>query len=187
MRNLSERASSCTKETALLIGSLQEDTTSAAKSLAECGVDLETPLRRIREAGEVARKLLDLRRRCEESAISLLTFRREGSAGLMRDVGAKRRHLAESAAEILRVDREVIHTAARDDAGDERALGGPMADGRGARKPPRALERGDPGDSPEARAGAVSSASARGRLLSIRESDAASGRRSRRGDGGAIK
>jgi methyl-accepting chemotaxis protein len=108
MRNLSERASSCTKETALLIGSLQEDTTSAAKSLAECGVDLETLSSGIREAGEAARKLLDLRRRCEESAISLLTFAEKEALG-MRDVGAKRRYLAESAGELLRVDREVIH------------------------------------------------------------------------------
>lgn len=108
MRNLSERASSCTKETELLIGSLQEDTTSAAKSLAECGVDLETLTAGIREAGEAARALLDLRRRCEESAISLLTFAEKEALG-MRDVAAKKRHLAESAAEILRFDREVIH------------------------------------------------------------------------------
>jgi hypothetical protein len=108
MRNLSERASSCTKETALLIGSLQNDTASASKSLSECGVDLDTLSGGIREAGEAARTLLDLRRRCEESAISLLTFAEKEALG-MRDVASKKRYLAESAAEIQRVDREVIH------------------------------------------------------------------------------
>jgi methyl-accepting chemotaxis protein len=108
MRNLSERASSCTKETALLIGSLQNDTASASKSLSECGVDLDTLSGGIREAGEAARTLLELRRRCEESAISLLTFA-EREALSMRDVASKKRYLAESAAEIQRVDREVIH------------------------------------------------------------------------------
>ena len=153
MRNLSERASSCTKETALLIGSLQQDTTSAAKSLAECGVDLETLSAGIRESGEAARTLLDLRRRCEESSISLLTFAEKESLG-MRDVASKKRHLGESAAEILRVDREVIHPLR--DTLQETSVppGSAMADGRSAREPSRALERRGPCDSTEARTGA---------------------------------
>jgi methyl-accepting chemotaxis protein len=107
MRNLSERASSCTKETELLIHSLQEDTGQAGRSLVECGENIETLSAGIREAQGAARALLDLRRRYEESALSLLSFAEKDTME-MRQVALKKKHLADSANELLRLEREVI-------------------------------------------------------------------------------
>lgn len=107
MRNLSERASSCTKETDLLVKSLQDDMTSAERSLSECGVELDSLDRAIGEATGAARSLVDLRRRWEDGAIAILSLAERESIGA-RDVSTRKRHLAEAATELAKVERETI-------------------------------------------------------------------------------
>jgi methyl-accepting chemotaxis protein len=107
MRNLSERASSCTKETEVLATALQDDTASAGRTLAECEEDLDALVRTTREASETARALVDLRRRWEDSAIALVGHA-EREALAVRDVASKRRALVEPTAEILSIERQTL-------------------------------------------------------------------------------
>ncbi len=107
MRNLSERASSCTKETDLLVKALQDDTASAARNLDECREELDSLDSTIRQAADAARALVDLRRRWEDSAVALLALSEKSWIGA-RDVAAKRRYLAEAAAELAKLERETI-------------------------------------------------------------------------------
>ncbi len=107
MRNLSERASSCTKETEVLADSLQDETAAACRTLAECGEDLEALGRATRQASTAARALVDLRRRWEDSAIALVGHSdREALAS--RDVASKRRALVDPTAEILALERGTL-------------------------------------------------------------------------------
>lgn len=107
MRNLSERASSVTKETELLVKSLQEEMGSAVKSLAECEEDLEALDRGVRQSSDAARALVDLRRRWEESSIGLLSLAEKEGLGT-RNIASKKRHLAEAATELAHVERDFL-------------------------------------------------------------------------------
>jgi hypothetical protein len=107
MRNLSERASSCTKETEVLAGALQDDTASACRTLAECGEDLEALSRATRQASESARALVELRRRWQDSAIALVGHA-DREALSARDVASKRRALVDPTAEIMAIERGTL-------------------------------------------------------------------------------
>ncbi len=112
MRNLSERASSSTKETEILAQSLRDDVAHAAQSLAETRDVARDVAAALARSTETQGTLAELARRARAAAREGVTSAERQSTDL-RDLAARMPALREERSRLERLDREMLRPARR--------------------------------------------------------------------------
>lgn len=112
MRNLSERASSSTKETELLAQTLRDDVAQAVRGLTETGDVVRTMGAAIARSSEAQSTLSELAKRSRTAAREGVAAA-ERQAAELRDLAARIPTLREERARLERLDREVARPARR--------------------------------------------------------------------------
>jgi uncharacterized protein YoxC len=107
MRNLSERASSSTKETEILARTLQDDVSKAVTNMGEAGEAVRKLRQSLTEAHETGSQLSDLGKKNVEAARKALEGA-ERQAADVRDLSARLRELREERERFESLERDVV-------------------------------------------------------------------------------
>jgi methyl-accepting chemotaxis protein len=107
MRNLSERASSSTKETEILARTLQDDVTKAVTNMGEAGEAVRKLRQSLGEAQETGTQLTDLGKKNVDAARKALEGA-ERQAADVRDLSARLRELREERERFESIERDVV-------------------------------------------------------------------------------
>ena len=108
MRNLSERASSSTKETELLAQSLRDDVSRTVKNLGDASDVIRGLRTALAEASEAASLLTELGEKAEQSAQESGSAA-ERQADDVHELSGKVHLLEEERTKLIRFDREILH------------------------------------------------------------------------------
>ena len=112
MRNLSERASSSTKETELLTGALRDDVSQAVRGLAESRDVVRAVIGGVARCSESHATISDLAKRSRAAAREGMSAAERQSSDL-RDLASRLPALREERARLDRFEREMVRPARR--------------------------------------------------------------------------
>jgi methyl-accepting chemotaxis protein len=112
MRNLSERASSSTKETELLTGALRDDVSQAVRGLSEARDAVRGVIGGVARCSESHITIADLAKRSRAAAREGMSAAERQSSDL-RDLASRLPALREERARLERFEREVVRPARR--------------------------------------------------------------------------